>query len=72
MQDGGPPCRVDVITSIDGVAFEEAWPNRFIVDLDGLTAPMIGRAELLRHKRAAGRPKDVADVSRLESQQRSE
>lgn len=72
LQLGVPPCRVDVMTSIDGVVFEDAWPNRLVVDVDGLTVPVIGRTELLRNKRATGRPQDVADVSRLESQRRVE
>lgn len=69
LQLGVPPGRVDVITSIDGVTFDDAWPNRVTVEVDGLTVPVIGRADLLRNKRAAGRPQDLADVSRLEAQQ---
>lgn len=60
------------MTSIDGVVFEDAWPNRLVMDVDGLTVPVIGRTELLRNKRATGRPHDVADVSRMESQRRLE
>ncbi len=69
LQLGVPPGRVDVITSIDGVTFDDAWPNRVTVEVDGLTVPVIGRVDLLRNKRAAGRPQDLADVSRLEAQQ---
>lgn len=70
LQLGVPPGRVDVITSIEGVVFDEAWPNRLTVEVDGLTVPVIGREDLLRNKRAAGRPQDLADVTRLEAQKR--
>jgi hypothetical protein len=70
VQLGVPPGRVDVITSIEAVTFEEAWPNRLVVDLDGLAVTVLGREELLRNKRAVGRPQDQADVARLEAQAR--
>jgi hypothetical protein len=70
LQIGVPPGRVDVITWIEAVTFDEAWPNRMVVKLDGLAVPMLGREQLLRNKRAVGRPPDQADVSRLEAQAR--
>lgn len=70
LQLGVPPGRVDVITSIEAITFDEAWPNRLIVELDGLSVSVLGRNELLRNKRAVGRPQDQADVSRLEAQAR--
>jgi hypothetical protein len=65
-QIGLPPNRIDIITSIDGVEFEEAWPLRQEADFDGFTLEVIGRNELVANKRAAGRPKDLADVHWLE------
>lgn len=65
VQLGNPPHRVDVITSIDGADFEEAWSRRIQVDIDGLTVDVIGRDDLIRNKLAAGRPQDLADVARL-------
>jgi hypothetical protein len=65
-QMGVPPCRIDIITEIDGVSFDEAWPNRLPIALGELTIFVIGRAELVRNKRAAGRPKDLLDVACLE------
>ena len=70
LQLGVAPGRVDVITSIESVSFDEAWPNRIVVVLDGISVPVLGRDELLRNKRAVGRPQDQADVSRLEAQAR--
>jgi hypothetical protein len=55
-----------VITSIDGVEFEEAWANRIEVSIDGLTIPVLGRKELIQNKSAAGRPQDLADLALLE------
>ena len=65
-QIGVVPRRVDVVTSVDGVDFEEAWPKRIHVELEGLKIPVIGREEFIRNKRALGRAQDLADVARLE------
>jgi hypothetical protein len=64
-QMGLPPRRIDVLTEISGVSFDEAWDSRDLVELDGRIIAVIGREELLRNKQASGRPKDIADVSRL-------
>lgn len=68
LQIGVPPRRVDVLTSIDGVDFAEAWPARLDVTVEGMEVPMLGREHLIRNKRAVGRPQDLADVARLEGQ----
>lgn len=68
IQIGVAPARVDIMTSIDGVEFDEAWPNRLVVPVDGIDVPLIGRAELIRNKRATGRPRDLADVAQLEGE----
>ena len=65
VQLGYPPYRIDIITSISGVEFDSAWANRLVVDVDGLNVPFIGRDDLLKNKRATGRPKDLLDVERL-------
>ena len=65
VQLGYPPYRIDIITSISGVKFDNAWANRLVVDVDGLQVPFIGRDDLLTNKRATGRPKDLLDVERL-------
>jgi hypothetical protein len=68
-QIGVAPQRIDILTSISGVEFDEAWPNRLVADLDGLSANVIGLQELLRNKLAAGRPKDLLDADILQSGQ---
>lgn len=65
-QLGLPPRRIDVLTAIDGVSFEQVWAGRLEAEVDGLTLPFLGRAELLSNKRASGRPKDLADLALLE------
>ena len=65
VQLGYPPYRIDIITSISGVEFVSAWPNRLVIDVDGLQVPFIGRDDLLKNKRATGRPKDLLDVEYL-------
>lgn len=67
-QIGVEPDRIDLLTSIDGVEFEEAWGNRIIAQIDGASVPVIGRQELIKNKKASGRPKDLADVAWLEQQ----
>jgi len=65
-QLGLPPYRIDILTSIDGVSFEQAWAGRFVVEADGQPVPFLGRAELLMNKRSTGRTKDLADAEALE------
>ena len=65
-QIGLPPRRVDVMTEISGVSFEEAWESRVTADLEGLPVAFIGREALIANKRASGRLRDLADVERLE------
>jgi hypothetical protein len=66
-QMGLPPYRIDILTEISGVTFDEAWPNRIINEFEGKPYPVIGRLDLIRNKRAAGRPKDLVDADELES-----
>jgi hypothetical protein len=64
-QIGLPPRRIDLLTEISGVPFDEAWATRQPAEVDGHTVSFIGREALLKNKQASGRPKDVADVARL-------
>lgn len=65
-QIGVPPVRVDILTSVSGVTFDEAWPRRTTVALAGLEVGVIGREDLIRNKRATGRAQDLLDAARLE------
>jgi hypothetical protein len=64
-QMGLPPRRIDVLTQIDGVTFDDAWRGRIVVRIGDVTMPFLGLRELVRNKRAAGRPKDLLDIELL-------
>lgn len=66
-QIGVVPRRIDVLTSITGVTFDEAWPRRKSIEVDQIPIPVIGREELLRNKWNTGRTKDRADAEWLEA-----
>lgn len=65
-QIGTEPRRIDLITRIDGVAFAAAYANRRMVQVDELEIPIICIEDLIRNKRASGRPQDLADIEKLE------
>ena len=62
---GRPPTRIDLLQSIPAVDFEDAWPRRLVVDLNGISVPVLGKADLIRNKQAVGRPQDRRDVRLL-------
>lgn len=64
-QIGVSPRRIDILTAIEGVEFEEAWKDRAEVELDGFCLPVISRKHLIANKRALGRAQDRADLERL-------
>jgi hypothetical protein len=66
VQIGLPPRRIDVLTRVSGLGFEEAWRNRTRHRVGNLEVPFVGRDDLIRNKRASGRPKDIADLDVLE------
>ncbi len=65
-QIGVAPVRIDILTSIDGVSFAEAWPERSGATYGGQAVPVISRRHLEQNKRASGRPQDLADLDLLE------
>jgi hypothetical protein len=64
-QIGVPPNRIDILTSIDGVSFAEAWPARVVTSYGEQALAVIGREHLILNKRASGRPQDLLDVELL-------
>lgn len=62
---GVPPRRIDILTTVSGLSFEDAWPHRIHASLAGLRCPVIGLDDLIANKRAAARPQDLADVDAL-------
>ena len=65
VQLGCPPHRIDLLTSISGVTFENACSRRLNVQVEAEVVSFIGREDLIINKRAVGRPQDDADVARL-------
>lgn len=65
VQFGYEPNRIDLMTSISGVSFEEAWNSRVTGSLDNLEVHFIGREALIRNKQASGRSKDLIDAAEL-------
>ena len=66
VQIGVPPRRIDLLTTIDGIAFTSAWENRFLATVADQNVPFLCYDDLLRNKRSAARPKDLLDVELLE------
>lgn len=69
VQIGVAPCRVDIITGIDGVEFDEAWENKMAVTVDGVGLSVLSKPNLLKNKMAAGRDKDQGDIAWLKKNQ---
>lgn len=65
-QLGLPPSRIDLLTRIDGVSFDDAWSGRVTATFDGLSVPVLGLAALRTNKAATGRAKDRADLAMLD------
>ena len=65
IQLGVTPNRIDLLTSISGVTFEEAWATRLEGELDGIEAKFIGLTSLIRNKESTGRARDVGDAEEL-------
>jgi hypothetical protein len=66
LQLGVPPNRIDMMTSIDGVDFDEVWSSRVEGSYGEQIVPFIGRAALIKNKRASRRPQDLADLELLQ------
>lgn len=66
LQMGVPPVQIHVMSAISGVEWDEAWSDRVEGPLGSHIVHFLGRETYLRNKRAAGRPKDLADIDALE------
>ena len=62
---GIPPFRIEVMTAIDGVTYDDCRPRAMTVDIDGIAVPVIALDDLKANKQAAGRHKDLADLENL-------
>jgi len=66
-QIGNSPRRIDIITNISGVKFEQAYANKTTISIEGIEVPVISLKDLIANKRASARTQDLADVEKLES-----
>ena len=67
IQLGRVPNRIDLLTSLTGVATDEAFDAKVSAIIDGIPVFILGKDALIRNKRAVGRPQDLADLSALEA-----
>jgi hypothetical protein len=65
-QMGVPPGRIDILTELTALTFEQAWPDRIRRPFGALEVDFIDRASFLRNKRATGRLKDLSDIEGIE------
>jgi hypothetical protein len=65
-QIGMDPVRIDILTTVSGLRFSEAWDNRVTTDFGGVPAPVLSRRDLIAAKLASGRPQDRKDARRLQ------
>ena len=69
-QIGVEPIRIDILTVIDGVEFDEAWPDRMISKFSDQPVAVLSREHLIKNKLAVARTQDLADVEKLKSKGR--
>ncbi len=62
---GIPPYKIEVVTTIDGVTFEECYPNRLTEIIDEIEVPYLSLKDLRINKKASGRYKDLNDLQHL-------
>jgi len=65
-QIGVAPCRIDILTSVDGLKFEDAFLNSQMIDIEGIPVHVLSIPDLIKNKRSTGRTKDLADAQELE------
>jgi predicted nucleotidyltransferase len=63
---GEPPLRIEILTTISGVSFDDCFARRARVKFDGLRVNVIGFDDLKKNKAASGRPKDLDDLQAFE------
>ena len=70
-QIGVTPRRIDIITQIDGVSFDEADEDKIIVEVEGLKLPILSFDKLIKNKLSTGRERDELDVKLLKKRKKS-
>ena len=65
-QIGVAPRRIDILTSVDGLKFEEAFAHSQTVEIEGIPVQVLSPPDIIINKRSTGRTKDLADAEALE------
>lgn len=71
-QMGLPPARIDILSGITAVSFDEAWDRRVVIQLLGRPVAVLSKADFVTNKTALGRPKDLADMALLNEADRQD
>jgi len=66
LQLGRPPHRIDLLTGLSGLTVDQAFADKLAADIDGLPVFVLSKENLIRNKRAVGRPQDLADLADLQ------
>lgn len=65
IQLGRPPRRIDLVSTIDGISFDDAFPNAIIERLNDVPVRIISKTDLIKNKSASGRHRDLDDIENL-------
>lgn len=65
LQFGTPPTKIDILTSIRGIEFQEAWSARVEGQIDSIKIWLISKEHLIKNKQSVARPQDLADIDNL-------
>ncbi len=65
LQIGIEPNRIDILTDVDGLIFEDAWNNKLVVEFDNIKAFSLEINDIIKNKEASNRPKDRLDLVQL-------
>lgn len=66
-QMGGGSDRIDICTLVDGLEFDDAYKNRNFLNYGSLKVPILSREDLIKNKKASGRPQDILDLQKLQN-----
>ena len=64
-QIGVAPRRIDILTSVDGLSFDDAFARSDKIEIEGVPIQVLSVSDLIKNKRSTGRTKDLADVESL-------
>lgn len=68
IQIGYPPLRIDILTDISGVSWQQVWKNKVFSNIADTKIAVISKEDLIQNKKASGRAVDLGDISRLSTE----